>query len=89
MFFGVMVVMGLGVELIAFGLSYVAANKEILELQAKLQPRTITEQQRTNFIALMSGYPKTHIKVFVGVEDYETDKFARRIRQMLNADWLW
>ncbi len=63
--FGMMVVGGLVIELFAFGLSFLASNREIeglhkanLELQAKLQPRIITKKQISDFIFLTEKISK-------------------------------
>jgi hypothetical protein len=89
--FWLMVVFGLGIELIAFGFSFLASNREIeglhranLELQVKLQPRRITMEQMTNFITLCRGMPKMPIKIIVGIANNESEVFAEQVRQMLD-----
>jgi len=58
---------------------------KVLNLEAAAKDRTITDVQSNLFMILIKDYPQTPIKVFVGVEDYETDMYARKIRQMLDA----
>ena len=60
-------------------------KKQLLELEVKMQPRQITSMQITNFIKLLKGIPRTPIKVFRGMEDTETAKYAGQIRAMLDA----
>lgn len=55
------------------------------ELDALSRDRTITEAHSNLFMLLIKDYPKTPIKVFVGIGDYEADKYARKIRQLLDA----
>jgi hypothetical protein len=88
--FWLMVVFGLGIELIAFGFSFLAANREIeglhranLELQRKLQPRRITMEQRTNFIASTVYIPKIPIKILIGQEGKDTEDLAGDLRETL------
>jgi hypothetical protein len=83
--FAVVVVIGLAIEMPAFCLSFLASNKEILELKSKLQDRTITEVQSNLFMLSVKKYPKVPVRVFVGLEDYETLHYAQKIRQMLDA----
>jgi len=49
------------------------------------QDRTITNKQRNSFILWTKNYPKVPVRVFVGLEDYETLHYAQKIRQMLDA----
>lgn len=94
-----MVVGGLIIELVAFGFSFIGSNREIeglktknlelqakvLDLEAKAKDRTISEMQSNLFMLLTKDIPKVPIKVFVGTEDNETDRFATKIRKMLNG----
>lgn len=87
-----MVVIGLGIELIAFGFSFIASNREIeglqkanLELAAKMQPRDITMEQITNFIFLTEYVSKIPIRICIGRADDETETYAYRIRSMFNS----
>ncbi len=84
-----MVVGGLAIELIAFGLAFIASNREIeelhksnLELQAKLNPRTITLEQITNFIYSTELIRKIPIKICIGQEGSDTETFAYDLREM-------
>ncbi len=54
-----------------------------LVLQKELQPRRITLEQRTNFIALTRFLPKIPIKVVVGPQGFDTTDFAVDMREML------
>lgn len=82
--FWLMVVWGLVLELVAFSFAFKASNNEILELQAKLQPRQITTKQVTNFIFLTEKIDKIPIKICVGEADQETETYAYQIRCMLS-----
>src|ERR1017187_1270026 len=90
--FGMMVVGGLVIELFAFGLSFLASNREIeglhkanLELQAKLQPRIITKKQISDFIFLTEKISKKMpIKIYACSEGDDTYQFARHIRSMFD-----
>ena len=86
------VVAALGISVIS-GLENAEANlaseklkQSNLELQIKLQPRTITEVQITNFIFLTERIPKIPVRVDVGngVFSEETCNYAYQIRQLLN-----
>jgi hypothetical protein len=89
--FGVLVI-GLAIEL--FG-SFVAdalheQQVEVLrkandELEAAARDRTISEVQSNLFMVLTKDFPKTDIKVTVGLCDYETQRYAQQIRTMLSA----
>jgi hypothetical protein len=61
------------------------ATNNVLALVEKAKDRTIVDMQSNLFMLLVKDYPKTPIKVFVGVEDNETDRYARKIKQMLDA----
>lgn len=65
-----------------------------IELQLKLQPRVITEEQYSNFIKSCEGLPHIPIKVFIGMYDVETINYAQQIRKMLDdagfkSDEFW
>jgi hypothetical protein len=49
-----------------------------------LADRTITDENSNRFILMMRDYPKMPVRVFVGIEDYETLKYAKKIRQLLD-----
>jgi len=55
-----------------------------LALQAKLQPRIITDRQITNFIFLTEYLPKFPVRVEVAMPSEETASFAWQVRRMLN-----
>ena len=62
-------------------------SKQVLELEADIAPRRITKLQRETFIRILNDSDnvcKTHIKVFVGATDQETENFANDFREMLN-----
>jgi hypothetical protein len=89
LFWAGIVVLGLSVELIAFGLSYLASTNEIeglrksnLELQIKLQPRTISKKSMDDFILLTEKMQKIPIKIAFVVGRSETVNFANQLRQM-------
>ena len=52
-------------------------------LAAKLQPRTITLMQITNFIFLTEKIPKIPITVSTSTSGYEVESFAYQFREML------
>ena len=58
---------------------------EVKAHEEKTNDRTITDDQRELFIKLLSEYPKTPIRVFVWGGDGETEKYARKISQLLEA----
>lgn len=55
------------------------------KLEAAAKDRTISNVQSNLFMLLVKDLPKIPIKVVVGVEDNETDRYARQIRQLLDA----
>jgi hypothetical protein len=67
-------------------------NQEIDQLsnslafaESKIEPRTITEKQRADFMELLKGITnRMPIKVITGTEDSETMRYARQIRSMLD-----
>ncbi|HVM60107.1 MAG TPA: hypothetical protein VMV72_04505 [Verrucomicrobiae bacterium] len=90
-FFWKMVVMGLGVELIAFCFSFIASNREIeglkeanIELAARLNPRAITADQRENFLRIVKDWPKGPVRVYVASSDPEPVAYAIQIRHLLD-----
>ena len=56
-----------------------------LALRPKMQPRTISPQQFTNFIVLTHRIKKTPIAVSIGQEGFDTETFAYQLRQMFTA----
>jgi len=58
---------------------------KISNLEDRAKDRTISDVQSNLFILLTKDLPKAPIKVFVGVEDNETDRYAQKIRLMLCA----
>jgi len=60
------------------------ANAKVGELDAKMHPRIITDEQRKKFINLMAKIPKGKIDVEVSLEGgAEADAYARQIQQMI------
>jgi hypothetical protein len=59
-----------------------AANDKF---EAAAKDRIISNVQSNLFMLLVKDLPKTPINVIVGVEDNETDRYARQIRQLLNV----
>ena len=59
-----------------------AANDK---LEEAAKDRIISNVQSNLFILLVKDLPKIPIKVIVGIEDYETDRYARQIHQLLDA----
>jgi hypothetical protein len=86
--FWVLLIMGLVLEFREAAKSDLEAAKleqSNLELQIKLQPRTITTQQVRDFMDLTKSITnKIYIKVIVGDSDGETERFAGKIRSMLD-----
>jgi hypothetical protein len=83
--FWLMVVWGLALELVAFSFAFTASNNEILDLQAKLQPRTIKQKQADDFIKFTRNVQfKIPISLCVGrLYDDETWNYCRQIDEML------
>jgi hypothetical protein len=80
-----MVVGGLAIEMVAFGFAFQASNNEILALQAKLQPRTITPKQIKDFIFLTGKIGKQiPIKIHASSGGDDTMSFAIQLRYMLD-----
>jgi len=83
--FWLMVVWGLALELIAFGFAFRASNNEILELQAKLQPRSITDKQINDFIFLTEKISKKiPIKIHASSDGDDTYGFSQYLRFMFD-----
>jgi hypothetical protein len=59
-------------------------RSNVVELELKLQPRTITIWQITNFIFLTERIPKFPIRVVTGLPNDETFSYAIQIKAMLN-----
>ena len=92
-----MVVIGLGVELIAFGVSFVSSNREIeglrsanlelqtqvLRLEEKTKERHITLQQRDTFKKLLEHSPKGFMPIttYITVGE-EASTYASEIKEM-------
>jgi hypothetical protein len=57
-------------------------RSNIVVLERELQPRRITMEQRTNFIALTQLIPKIPIKILIGQEGSDTEDFAKDLREM-------
>ncbi|MGA2177324.1 MAG: hypothetical protein ABSH38_20305 [Verrucomicrobiota bacterium] len=53
------------------------------EMEAKMQPRRIRMEQRTNFIFLAQFIPKVPIKILIGQEGRDTEDFASDLRETL------
>jgi hypothetical protein len=80
---------GLAAEAVASIFIMVVSNKEIselnnenLKLQAKLQPRTINVLQMEEFKAFMGSVVKIPIKISVGQEGFDTETYAKQMRDM-------
>jgi hypothetical protein len=85
-FWEYVLIIGLGLELAVLPHSIKVLeelHKANLELQTKLQPRSITLEQTTNFIFLTERIPKFPIRVVVGGN--ETLNYAWQIRRMLDS----
>lgn len=64
------------------------AEKELAELQARIQWRTVTEQQETNFVALTAGFLKGPLIVTSIDNDPESLIFAAELAAMFRkAGW--
>jgi len=98
--FEALLLFGLGLELIALPISLYESqieiaglkkqteqlHKENLVLELKIQDRTITPENVKDFIELTKGLTnKIYIKVIVSLEDGETERYARQIRNMLDV----
>jgi hypothetical protein len=87
-FWEYVLIVGLGLELAVLPHSvkeFEVLRKSNLELQSKLQPRTITLTQIKNFIFLTEKVTKTvPIKIVVGHEGFDTETYAFQLRDMLN-----
>jgi len=60
-------------------------RKSNLELEAKLQHRQITLEQRGKFIAFLKNAPKAPIVVLHGSGEGEVISYSNQIREMLDA----
>jgi hypothetical protein len=58
-------------------------KKQVLELEAKMQPRRITMEKRTNFMTLAQLIPKIPVKIVIGQEGRDTEAFAKDLRETL------
>jgi hypothetical protein len=56
---------------------------KVLELEAKIQPRTITPEQRIQLTNLLSSCPKGKVFVMASVLDAEATDFAKQIEDVL------
>jgi hypothetical protein len=66
----------------------VQAEKDLLDLRARIQPRTVTAEQRTKFLADVKNVPKGNIKLVVPPGDLEVAVFAKEIFDLLTeAGW--
>jgi hypothetical protein len=86
-----LIFLGLVLELIALPISLYQSHAEIeglinknLELQLKLQPRTIRAQQVTNFIFLTKNIPKFPVRIGIEASYDEPMNYAWQIKKMLN-----
>jgi hypothetical protein len=59
-------------------------RKKNLELEAKMQPRIITQEQREKFIELLKNAPKGPIRIQYGSANNETWNFIFQLRGMLD-----
>ncbi|HAO78094.1 MAG TPA: hypothetical protein DCQ92_03780 [Verrucomicrobia subdivision 3 bacterium] len=59
-------------------------RKKNIELETKLQPRRITTKQKEAFANYLKDFPKSPVKVFVGIKDSETKTYASQIRALLD-----
>ena len=60
-------------------------RKANIELKIKLQPRTITAEQRERFVAVLKDSPKGAISLYAQAKDIETLQYRKEIREMLEA----
>jgi hypothetical protein len=91
-------IVGLAIELVGLVTTLVTSNIEIqqfrsnnlaleakvLELRAKLEPRTITEKQKEKFTNLLKNAPKCPVRIHCGNVDNETRNYAYQLREMLD-----
>jgi hypothetical protein len=61
------------------------ALSKVSEVVEGQKDRTITEGQSNLFMLLVKDYPKIPVRVFVGLEDPETYRYAHKIRLLLNS----
>ena|ERR1035437_7288458 len=76
------------VELAESSNRWAVAESKVQELRTALLPRRITSLQRETFIKVLNdpnNVCKSHIRVFVGKTDQETEHFANDFRKMLNG----
>ena len=59
-------------------------HAKLFELQAKLNPRVITTDQREKFLNIVTNFPKSPVRVFVSSGSDEADTYASQIRNLLN-----
>lgn len=60
-------------------------EQKITELEQKLAPRHITDEQRAMFIELTKDVPKGEIPIFRGDAGIETSNYIKEIRELLDA----
>lgn len=60
-------------------------RSNVVALELKIQPRTITGIQREKFIKLLTDVPKCPIRIHCGNVDNETRNYANQLRGMLDA----
>jgi len=76
---------GIRIEIFAAAILAAASVVDEWQTSERLKARTITDEQKNRFILLTRDFPKVPVKVFVGLEDYETLHYAQRIREMLDS----
>jgi hypothetical protein len=59
-------------------------QKTVLELESKVKARTINSTQLEDFKKLMSLVPKIPIRISLGQEGFDTETFAKQMRDLFN-----
>lgn len=61
------------------------AEKDLTEIQERIKPRHITEEQRARFIQALKKIPKGQVQIATPIGDGEAQLFARQIKEILES----